>query len=231
MQNILERTTTLALTGAAVVVAAVAVHREFSASRPTTSRPAASVEYLSDWQDILPAGRAVGNPGAPIKVIEFMDLECPFCRLSYASVRTVLEKQPDVAWVFVHMPLAMHRFARPAARAAECAARAGRFGEMVNAIYDRQDSLGLKPWRAYASDAGITDTAAFSRCVAETTGLQKVEDGVAVGRRIGITGTPTVLVNGWRFGQPPTDAELQRAIDDVRAGRKVISTDAVRAVR
>jgi hypothetical protein len=67
----------------------------------------------------------------------------------------------DVGLFFVHFPLPMHRFARPAARATECAGLQGKFGQMVDAVYNKQDSLGLKSWSDYGRDAGVADTVAF----------------------------------------------------------------------
>ena len=58
----------------------------------------------------------------------------------------------------MHYPLPTHRFAEPAALAAECAGEQGRFAEFVGAVYAGQDSLGLKPWWEYARIATVQDS-------------------------------------------------------------------------
>lgn len=214
----------MVLTIAAVAVAAVLVHREFGtrAAPAAMARATLAFEYVEEWQELVAKGRTVGRPTAPVKIVEFMDLECPACRGFHASTQVIREKyKNDVAFVFVHVPLGMHRFAVPAARAAECAAVAGRFSEMVDAIYRKQDSLGLKTWVSYARDAQVADTASFGRCASLSSVVSSAEDGIAAGRSIGLTGTPTVMVNGWRFSHTPSEAELVHAIEELRAGRSL----------
>jgi protein-disulfide isomerase len=130
------------------------------------------------------------------------------------KVRDVAARyRKDVAVVFVHDPLPMHRFAQPAARAAECAAAQGRFWPMVDALYTAQDSLGLKPWFKYAQSASVPDSERFARCVQDTVAIPAIAAGLAMSRRLGISGTPTVLVNETRFGAPPSDSTLYATID------------------
>ena len=123
---------------------------------------------------------------------------------------------------FVHFPLDFHRFARPAARAAECAAAQDRFDEFADALFEKQDSLGLKPWGAYANAARVPDVLAFDRCVADTVTVARIENGRALGKQLDVQGTPTVLVNGWRLPMPPDSAELSSIISEVLAGKRPV---------
>ena len=111
-----------------------------------------------------------------------------------------------IALVFVHFPLSMHRFATPAARAAKCARVENRFPKLVEALFNKQDSLGLKTWVSYGIEAGIIDTAAFAQCAASKANFSPIEAGIALGKRLQVTRTPTVIVNGWRFASPPYDS-------------------------
>jgi protein-disulfide isomerase len=113
----------------------------------------------------------------------------------------------------------MHRFARPAARALECAGDQLRFGEFVEAVYLQQDSLGLKPWTSIARDAGVTDTARFERCVSEKERVARIEDGVAAATRLNVTATPTVIVNGWKFALPPSEQTLMLTAERLLRGQ------------
>jgi protein-disulfide isomerase len=142
-----------------------------------------------------------------VKVVEFADLECPGCRAFYTRTR---ELPPSIrsrfALIFIHFPLSMHRFAMPAARAAECARVEDKFASMVDVLFKKQDSLGLKSWGSYATEAGVRDTTAFARCVTNSSSLRIVDAGLASGKNIGVRATPTVIINGWRFSSPPYDS-------------------------
>jgi protein-disulfide isomerase len=116
------------------------------------------------------------------------------------------------------LPLKIHRFARNAALAAECAARQDRFAAFVEVAYSRQDSIGLKTWESYARDAGVSHADAFSACLAESASSALVDSGIAASARLGIHATPTVMLNGWRVPDA-SQAELSRAIGELLAGR------------
>jgi protein-disulfide isomerase len=218
MPDRIDRILSRVLVAATVVIAAVLVHREFSENDPPEQLQRKG-RFVSSWAEIIPVGRIVGDSNARIKIIEFTDFECPYCRAFHKTLSAVRSRYPrDVAVVHVHFPLPSHRFASLAARVSECGLQVERFGAIVDVLFEKQDSFGLIPWTSYAENAGIPDTAAFSLCVADTSAVPAIERGIALARRLEISGTPTVLVNGWLFGSPPTESELIRAIDDIRAG-------------
>lgn len=214
MRSRLEGLTSAILTVTAVAVAAALLHGEFfrERSRVATAQQR-QPEYLPNWQEFLGSGTSIGNPTAPIKIIEFGDFECPYCRVASDSLRALRDRFAGrVALVFVHYPLNRHRFARPAARVAECAGMQGRFEAMHDELYSRQDSLGLKSWASYAAAAGVRDTIRFNRCATASDEVAKVNAGVALGNALGVTGTPTLIVNGWRFFAPPVSGELENTV-------------------
>lgn len=225
----LERATSSLLTVAAIAMAGTLVHREFFASAPhATPTKAEAVTFRKDWQDALTAGTRIGSDAAKVKVVEFSDYECPFCRRFQAAYDSVKSQLGDsIALVYVHFPLSMHQFARPAARAAECAGRFNRFGEMTSVLFSKQDSLGLKSWNRYAAEAGVQDTVRFARCLTEPVPPQDIEAGVRMGQRFGIQSTPTILLNGWTYNIPPNTEILARDARAVLAsGRPASSTSA-----
>lgn len=118
----------------------------------------------------------------------------------------------------VHFPLSIHRFAPSAARASECALREGRFHEFVSVAYASQDSFGLKPWTRMAAEAGVVDTALFTRCTSDPTTASAVDSGSAMATRLKLTGTPAISINGWVFTRPPTERELLTAAKKVLEG-------------
>jgi protein-disulfide isomerase len=220
MKDVMERTMSIVLTVCAVIFAGIMIRREFFPTR--SERGVSGVpQYTEGWRQALATGQLSGDATAPVTILEFGDLECPYCRTFNQALNHTIRSYPkQVAFVFVHFPLSGHRFARPAARVVECAKTFGKFFEGVDMVYNKQDSLGLKSWSSYANGLGISDTGRFNRCIADTTKMPAVEAGVALAHKMDITGTPTVFVNGWRFAGPPSDSVLAKVVGDILAGRK-----------
>lgn len=211
----------------AVIVTAGFVYRNFLTPTQRSSAPTAklqAVEYVAQWETVLRPQSIVAHDSAALHVIEFADFECPACRAFDVEVRRAMEEAPgQIARGFIHFPLEYHRFALPAARAAECAAVNGRFAAMHHELFARQDSLGLLPWSEYARAAGVDDLNAFDQCLEHSASVtpDAVRSGREAGERVGVTGTPTVLVNGWIMSRTPRAADLLRLAAGVRAGRDI----------
>lgn len=210
------------LTLSAVAIAGVLVRREFFSPANAGTLPSLNdpITFVDQWRGLVEEGVVVGSRDAPIMVVQFSDLECPFCRRFHGTLRSAQSDYGDkVAYSFVHYPLSMHKLARPAAIAAECAGRQNRFAEYLDAVFEKQDSLGQRTWTAFAADAGVRDTAALIACMSDTAVSARVERNVALGDLVGVRGTPTVIVNGWRFPVTPPDSQFRRVIDALLEGR------------
>jgi protein-disulfide isomerase len=165
----------------------------------------------------------MGPVQAPVQLLEFADFECPYCANLHKDVKALRVRYPfQVALTFVHFPLPMHRFAVPAAKVAECAGDQGRFEPIYDLLFEQQDKFGLKPWSEFASEAGITDNAAFETCVKRTEPILRVTEGKALGSQLDVQGTPTVVINGWKLGRPPTLDELDRMVKAIFAGKSPV---------
>lgn len=128
---------------------------------------------------------------------------------------------PDkVAFVFRHWPLSYHPHAFDAAKSVECAAHQGRFKQLHELYYGKQDSIGVKSVLAFASEAGITDTAAFKRCLEDPRITARVELDIALITELEGTGTPTLFVNGSRYSGAPDSAMFVQIVE-----REIESTD------
>jgi protein-disulfide isomerase len=179
-----------------------------------------AASYVQDWDEILGTGRRFGTANALVTIGIFTDFQCPFCRSYHATLREVMKQRPGVVAVeYFHFPLRKHSFAIPAARVAECSAGFGRFEEMANVLFSVQDSLGLVDWTLLSERAGLTDTAAFSSCFASDSIQMQVEAQKGLGEALSVLGTPTVIINGWRYSRPPTRDTLIHIIDQLRGGR------------
>lgn len=219
----LDRILSLSLTAAAVAMAAAVVSREFKAEAADrdTAVSTQRVDFREHWTEILRHSRPAGDTVAPVRLVEFVDLECAACREFHRSTLPPLRERfgRDLALAYVHLPLRAHRFAKLAAKGAECAALQNRFGEYVDATFRFQDSLGLRPWAWYAREAGVTDIAHFESCFAKPALPMLIDSGSAIARRLGIRATPTLLVNGWRVTDR-SDEEMTRVITALLGNRR-----------
>jgi protein-disulfide isomerase len=213
-----DRIASWVLTASALVIALSVGAREWRAMR-AVGRPSTAPELIDDWKAIVPLGAESGNAAAPIKVIVFSDFECPGCKTFHTTLSDLVARRPrDVSIVSVNLPLAKHRCARPAAEAFECAARVKRHPSMEAVLYSKHDSLGVKSWVSFAIESGIVDTKAFRSCLTDSATAHRIDAQMALAERLEVHGTPTVLVNGWRYPLPPSKARLEQAIDAILRG-------------
>ncbi|MEP6591651.1 MAG: thioredoxin domain-containing protein [Gemmatimonadota bacterium] len=162
----------------------------------------------------MAAGHRIGVVGAQVTIVEFADFECPACRtFATRSMKAIRATYPtDVAMVFRHWPLEYHRFAYPAARAAECAGEQGRFVQYHDLLYAQQDSLGLKTFEALAGEAGVPNAQEFSKCVARRDSVPAIQRDVRAVLALRGTGTPTVVINGLHYTAVPDSASLDSIV-------------------
>lgn len=216
----LEAIASYVLTVMAVVIGGTLVYRTFFA-RPVGFEEAVPA-MVEDWREGATASRIpyAGSGSEPVEILVVADLECPACRAFHANLKSVLQSRgKDVQVAYVHYPLSYHRSAMAAARGADCARTQGRFREWVDAIYSEQDSLGHRSWGRLAMDAGIADTAAIAECAGRTDTTRAIAAGLDFGTKVGVKGTPTILVNGWRLPRPPSAAQLDSIITRVQQGK------------
>jgi len=152
-----------------------------------------------------------GNPNAPIKIVEYSDTACPFCKSFHPTMKKIMEEYGPtgkVAWVYRHFPLnkprsdgfVLHPNAGNEAEAMECAAALGgndKFWEYTNRLYDITPSvtsasptgLDQKQLPEIAKYVGL-DVISFNECLTSDRFAQKVEDQYLSGVNAGVSGTP-----------------------------------------
>lgn len=155
---------------------------------------------------------AKGKQNAPVTLIEFADFQCPYCRGASATVNRVAEQyKDDVRVVFRHLPLGNHPEAFGAARAAHCASEQNRFWEYHDALFEA-DALSADRLRTIAADLKL-DTNTFASCMADERSKSAVLTDLQEAKRLGITGTPTFIVNGVLLTGAVPFSELQQILD------------------
>jgi protein-disulfide isomerase len=138
-----------------------------------------------------------GDPKAPVQIIEFADYQCPSCGQFFADTYKALDVvYPNlIEWVFLDFPLAQHERAMPAAVAAACAHRQGKFWPYHDLLFQNQNRLEDGALRDYAEEVGVK-MEEWSRCYEKQETRQQIEQDIALGEEIGVTGTPTFFVGG-----------------------------------
>lgn len=180
----------------------------------------ANASFEEEWRSMIASGNTIGKVTAPIHVIEFADFECPSCARLYRTLADAQQRYGDsLALTFIHYPLAYHRSAMPAARASECAADQGRFGAMYAALFSFHDSLGVASAQWFARTAAIPDTVRFGSCMNGLDTMPRIRQGIELGKRIHLRGTPTVLINGWRCSSSSTPAGFDSIVRAIAARR------------
>lgn len=171
-----------------------------------------------------------GNAKAEVSLIEYSDFECPFCKRFHDTPAAVLERHGGrVNWVYRHFPLAFHDpAARREAVASECAAKLGgneAFWKYTDTLFrhTRSNGQGLAEGKSeltIATELGLKGDD-FSRCLPDPAMIKRVDEDIADGNAIGVTGTPATLVRNnrsgateWVVGAQPL-AALQAAVERV----------------
>jgi protein-disulfide isomerase len=160
----------------------------------------------------------LGDPKAPITVVEFSDFECPVCRNLHDALRGLLPNYPQVKVIFKDFPIeTIHPWARTAALAGRCAYQQDpkAFWKLYDLIYDNQDLLSAA--NAYdkvvdfVSQSGLnTDT--FKACLSAPQAASEVDASLANGTQLEVHSTPTIFVNGRRIVGADSHA-LQQYLD------------------
>jgi protein-disulfide isomerase len=223
MSERFEKAVSAVIGASALAVALVVIARE--ARRPDAASASVppgrltSPVRIADWDSVLAVGIHTGPEAAPMTVVEFGDFECPYCRQFHGAVKSAIAARPGmIRFVYVHLPLPMHRFAAPAARASECAEARGRFLEFADVVFAKQDSLGMKSWESYAREAKIPEPAAIEACALDSRSTLRVDEGLRIAKKLGISSTPTVVVNGWQLPMPPGESQVVEMLDRIQKG-------------
>jgi len=164
-----------------------------SAARPQATRPQAAARVSVSAKD----RPALGDPEAPLTLVEFTDYQCPFCNRFFKTAFPELKKtyidSGKLRLVIKDLPLAFHANARGAAQAAHCAGEQGRFWPLHDKLYENAARLQAANLPGYGEQAGL-EIAAFRDCLASERHLEAIDGDAAEAGRVGITGTPSFVL-------------------------------------
>jgi protein-disulfide isomerase len=159
-----------------------------------------------------------GNAASSVTLVEYSDFQCPACR-AYTGMLAQLEAEfgTKVAFIYRNYPLyQIHPNADLAARAAEAAGKQGKFWEMHDMLFDKQDEWSplLNPsnqFKAYAVELGLSGEQ-FMADIASDEVKKLIADDYQRGNKIGVTGTPTFVLGGVKIPRNPDSVDAFRAL-------------------
>lgn len=204
------------LAGAIVALAIIFVGGGFENSQLRASPAQPQPSNGPRVNPVTKEDHLLGNPNAPITIVEYSDLECPFCKRFHATMKQVIKEYGEsgqVAWVYRHFPLdSIHPKARKEAEASECAAELGghvKFWEYVDRLFEvtpsnnRLDPLLLPQ---IAEEIGL-DRSAFQTCLESGKYADEIERDLQDALNAGARGTPfSVIITKEGLARPISGA-------------------------
>lgn len=166
-----------------------------------------------------------GKADAPVTIVEFSDLQCPFCSRFHAPLFEAVKAYPnDVKVIFKNFPLGFHDRARPAAKAALAAGLQGKYYEMLDVILQNQATLTEDKFKEHAGKLGL-NVDQFMKDLKDRDAdfEKKLNSDMELGSKVNVEGTPTYYINGKKtHGLPPEmwKSKIDEALKDVKAGKK-----------
>lgn len=147
--------------------------------------------------EITDSDHVRGGEDAAVTIVEFSDIQCPYCSKFHKAMKQALESYGEKArWVYKHFPLdSIHPFARRAALASECAGEQGKFWEYLDNLFANQDKLASEYFLTSAESLGL-DKKQFSECLELEKYADKVDADYKLGQELGVRVTPTSFING-----------------------------------
>jgi protein-disulfide isomerase len=162
-------------------------------ARPPAPAPAPVVSVK-----IPPETQMLGSKTAPYTMVEYIDLQCPFCKrfeeTTFAQIRKNLIDTGKLRYYSREFPLMeIHPNAMKAAIATRCAAEQGQFWRMRETLVSNASNLAPDAIVGYAKTAGL-DAAAFGTCFASTKYDAAIKDSIREGTTAGVQGTPSFVL-------------------------------------
>ncbi len=217
------------LAAALVIGVALIYNAGKGAGTPTATPPADNGQAqgqqpqgqgsLSNVKPVSAADHIFGDPNAPVKIVEFSDLECPFCKQFHQTMRSAMSLyEGKVAWIFRNFPLPqLHSKAPKEAQAAECAAKLGgndKYWQYIDTIFQITPSNnGLDPNELpkVAQQIGL-NVNDFNTCLSSTYGQDIIQEDEADGTNAGAAGTPYSIVQDAN-GLPQATVSLVQGLE------------------
>lgn len=229
-----ESKNTLTVPVAIIVAGALIAGAVLYTKKPTGAGPqvAGVQETVAELPPITSEDHILGNPDAPVKIVEYSDTSCPFCKRFHPTMKQIMDqyaKDGKVAWVYRHYPIPqLHPNAPKEAEALECAGELGgntKFWDYTHRLYDVTAATAQGLSTAELSDiakyVGLNQQA-FEGCLNSGRHAERVSKDFAGGAAAGVLGTPFSFVVTDNGKQVPIEGaysfiEVKKIVDAMLA--------------
>lgn len=189
----------------------------FLSKGSTGSNPKTSSVPKSDLTGINRTDWVTGKKDSPVVLIEYLDFQCPACKIYYPVVKQLEEDYKEkIAFVYRHFPLNIHKNSKISAKAVEAAGKQGQFFKMKDTIYENQEewSESSNPQDLFIKYAGALglNIEQFKTDLNSKALEEKINADTTAGLSLGINATPTFLLNGEKI-QPASLQEFKDLLD------------------
>jgi protein-disulfide isomerase len=159
-------------------------------------------------------------------LVEFSDLQCPHCKDAQPIIEKLIADEPNARFVYQQFPLPMHDWAFKAASYADCLGRSNKdaFWKFLDDVFKSQSEITSanadeKLRAAVTAAGGNADQVAA--CAAKPDTKTRIDQSIALGKSVDVTGTPTLFINGRKIsnvtGTPP---DILKKLVDFAAQQK-----------
>ena len=155
-----------------------------------------------------------GSKDAPVTIVEFTDMQCPYCKAIEATLKQLRDKDgAKIRLVHMDYPLPFHAHAMDAANAARCANEQDKFWQYRDAVFADQAKLAPADLKATAKSLGM-DSAKFDACFDSGKYDAQIKADQAAGEKVGVDGTPAFFIDGRQLTGAQPLPKFQELIDD-----------------
>lgn len=197
------------------ITAAVGGDRLFLSSSKTRQVREVLVDFIHKID--INGSPFLGPEKAKVTLVVFSDFQCPHCAKLGPLFEQILDKNPDtVKIVYKNFPLNIHRYAAAAALAATAADMQGKFWQYHDLIFENYQSLSIEKLMSFARRLDL-DIPQFKKDMNSNKAKIKVGRDYEEGRRLKVTGTPTLFING-RLVRDRSADNIQKMINEALRG-------------
>ena len=209
----------LGVVGAALVIAAIVIIPSL--------QPVGDIVAITPHSRPMVDGRAMGDSNAPVLIDVYSDFQCPACKTFAEQIeQQVVDTYVSTGqayYIYRHFPFIDDRAPRnesdQAANASMCASDENRFWDYHDILFanwngENQGAFNDNRLVAFAESLGL-DMPAFNDCFNANLHKEEIDTDYSTGRTIGVTGTPSVFVNGQQLtpGFIPSFEEISQAVE------------------
>ncbi|TVP43740.1 MAG: hypothetical protein EA350_13175 [Gemmatimonadales bacterium] len=211
---------------ASLVLTAAACGGDGDGPPPPGAPPSEVAAGEPEIVDLATLGYDEGDmAGAPIRIVEFSDFGCVYCARfhmrDYGELHDEFVEGGDVVWKYVPVTIGGFPNGNEAALTAECVAEQGAFPVIRDRLFEERErwlaageSEAAELFRGYAQDAGV-DLDAWESCLTAGDAAARIELSNRVAAELGVSGTPTFLVQGFPVQGAPALADFQQALREL----------------